>query len=108
MRKNSKEKCAPLAQLRNQSAHERETPHACIISHVGQRDSGRLNTMFTIKRTPNSGTIRLTFSLVCTIGVFLLILFALILMIIGLAGELLGPALVGLGHDLLLSAGGIF
>ncbi len=29
-------------------------------------------------------------------------------MIIGLAGELLGPALVGLGHDLLLSAGGIF
>jgi hypothetical protein len=61
-----------------------------------------------LKHTPNSGTIRLSFSLICTIGVFLLILFALILMIVGLAGELLGPALVSLGHDLLLSAGGIF
>lgn len=61
---------------------------------------------FTIKRTPH--TIVLSFSLICTICVFLLIVFALFLVVIGLAGQLLGPVLLGLGRALLESAGLLF
>ena len=63
---------------------------------------------FTLKRTPNNGTIVLSFSLICTICIFLLVMFALFLVIFGLAGELLGPILVGLGRALLESAGLLF
>ena len=63
---------------------------------------------FTLKRTPNNGTIVLSFSLICTICVFLVVMFALFLVVLGLAGELLGPVLVGLGRALLESAGLIF
>lgn len=63
---------------------------------------------FTIKRTPNTGTVVLSLSLICTLCVFLLVMLALFLVILGLAGELLGPVLVGLGRALLESAGLVF
>ncbi len=63
---------------------------------------------FTIKRTPNTGTIHLSFSLVCTICVFLLVVLSLLLIIVGLAGQLLGPVLFELGRSLLQCAGLLF
>ena len=63
---------------------------------------------FTIKRTPNTGTVVLPLSLILTICVFLLIVLALLLVIVGLAGELIGPVLVALGRALLASAGLLF
>jgi hypothetical protein len=74
---------------------------SCAWSHP----EGRLNMQMSLSRTPN-GTIILSFSFICMTALFLLLFCALLLILIGAIGQLVGPLLVWMGIGLLKFVGG--